>query len=237
VQIGITLPTFSPDAAGVIDAARAAEEAGIDGVFVFDHLWPMGNPARPSLSLYPIAGAVIAATSTIRVGTLVARVGLLPDEVVLASLGGLAQLAEGRLIAAIGTGDSSSADENERLGIPYPSAGSRRQHLAGVAGELRRAGIETWIGGGAAATNQIARATGSTLNLWGASPELLRRSAAAGYEVSWAGPLPKDGSASSVLRSVAQAGATWSVWGWPQSLELVLVARQAAGIETTWGSM
>jgi alkanesulfonate monooxygenase SsuD/methylene tetrahydromethanopterin reductase-like flavin-dependent oxidoreductase (luciferase family) len=237
VKIGITLPTFSPDAAGVLDAARAAEEAGIDGVFVFDHLWPMGDPARPSLSLYPIAGAVIAATSTIRVGTLVARVGLLPDEVVLASLGSLAHLSAGRLIAAIGTGDASSADENARLGIPYPSAVSRRQRLEGVAGALRAAGIETWIGGGAPATNEIARATGSTLNLWGASPEVLRRSVVAGYEVSWAGPLPKDGSAGAVLRSVAHAGATWAVWGWPQSVEVVVAASKEAGSGPARGSM
>ncbi len=178
MQIGVTLPTFSPDAAGVMAAARAAEEAGVHGVFVFDHLWPMGNPARPALSVYPMLGALVASTSRVHIGTLVARIGLLPDEVVLASLGSLADMAAGRLVAAIGTGDSSSSEENDRLGIPYPSATSRRERLALAAEQLTGAGIETWIGGGARSTNDDARATGATLNLWGAEPETVRAEAA-----------------------------------------------------------
>ena len=230
MQIGITLPTFSPDADGVVEAARAAEEAGLHGVFAFDHLWPMGSPSRPALALYPVLGAVLASTRRIRVGTLVARIGLLPDEVVLASLGSLAQMAEGRLIAAIGTGDSASADENEQLGIPYPSARWRRDRLRHVAEALQAAGIDTWIGAGHRATSEIARATGSTLNLWDAEPEELRAERTAGTAVSWAGPLPGDGSAAGRLRAIEAAGATWAVWGWPQSLELVVAAAAEAGI-------
>jgi alkanesulfonate monooxygenase SsuD/methylene tetrahydromethanopterin reductase-like flavin-dependent oxidoreductase (luciferase family) len=229
MQIGITLPSFNPDAGAVISAAQAAEDAGLHGVFLFDHLWPMGDPTRPALSLYPIAGAVLACTKRIVVGSLVARIGLLPDEVVLASLRSLAQLASGRFIAAIGTGDASSADENERYGIPYPSADNRRYRLRNVARELQTAGIETWIGGGAAATNEIARETGATLNLWDASPEQLRAAEQA-VPVSWAGPLPKDGSAPQVLRALEDAGATWAVWGWPRSLELVVATAEEADI-------
>jgi alkanesulfonate monooxygenase SsuD/methylene tetrahydromethanopterin reductase-like flavin-dependent oxidoreductase (luciferase family) len=230
VQIGVTLPTFSWDAVGAIRSAQAAERAGVHGVFVFDHLWPMGDPSRPALSAYPMVAAVLASTKRIRVGTLVARIGLLPDEVVLASLGSLAQLAEGRFIAALGTGDSSSADENEKFGIPYPSADSRRERLGRVAEQLQGAGIDTWIGGGAPATNDLARATGATLNLWGATPAAVEAEAAQGSPVSWAGPLRKDGSAGEVLRAVQGAGATWAVWGWPRSLELVVATAAEAGI-------
>jgi hypothetical protein len=42
--------------------------------------------------------------------------------------------------------------------------------------------------------------------------------------------LPKDGSAAHVLRAVAGAGATWAVWGWPQSLELVVSTAADAGV-------
>lgn len=230
MKIGVTLPTFQPDAGAVIATARAAEEAGLHGVFVFDHLWPMGSPDRPALSVYPIVAAVLASTGSIRVGTLVARIGLMPDEVVLASLASLAQIAGGRLIAAVGTGDSSSADENQRLGIPYPSAASRRARLQHVAAELQLAGIETWIGAGGVSTNAIARATRSTLNFWGAEPELIRARTADGSPVSWAGSLPKDGSASGILAAVAQAGASWAIWGWPQSLDVVVAAAAGAGI-------
>ncbi|MHB1771487.1 MAG: LLM class flavin-dependent oxidoreductase [Acidimicrobiales bacterium] len=231
MRIGITLPSFSADAGAVIDTARAAEKAGIHGVFVFDHLWPTGSPQRPALAAYPIVAAVLAATRTIRVGTLVARIGLLPDEVVLACLGGLAVIAQGRLIAGLGTGHSPSADENERLGIPYPSARVRRARLGEVGAALEGAGIETWIGAGTEETNELAGSLGATLNLWGAHPDRVRDIAAGGGAVSWAGPFPKDDSAPEVLESLSRAGATWAVWGWPPSVESVVSAAGRARIE------
>lgn len=231
MRIGITLPSFSADAGAVIDTARAAEQAGIHGVFVFDHLWPTGSPQRPALAAYPLVAAVLAATRTIRVGTLVARIGLLPDEVVLACFGGLTTIAEGRLIAGLGTGDSTSADENERLGIPYPSARTRRSRLGEVGAVLQGAGIETWVGAGTQATNELAGSLRATLNLWGAHPDRVRDIAAGGGAVSWAGPFPKDGSAPEVLESMARAGASWAVWGWPPSVESVVSAAVRARIE------
>ena len=54
VRIGVTLPSFREDASAV-DAAILAERLGLDGVFVFDHLWPIGQPDRPALSAMPLA--------------------------------------------------------------------------------------------------------------------------------------------------------------------------------------
>lgn len=231
MRIGITLPTFSPDARGVIEAARAAEDRGLHGVFVFDHLWPMGDPSRPSMYVYPTAAAVLASTRRICVGTLVSRIGLLPDEVVVASLLGLYNIASDRFIAGIGTGDLASADENERLGIPYLGAAARRAGLSRVAVQLQAAGVETWVGGGTPDTNDVARDAAATLNLWGATPETVRSEIELGGTVSWAGPLPKDrGIAAATLRAVADAGATWAVWGWPESLDAVVEVTAAAGI-------
>jgi alkanesulfonate monooxygenase SsuD/methylene tetrahydromethanopterin reductase-like flavin-dependent oxidoreductase (luciferase family) len=231
VRIGITLPTFSPDARGVIEAARAAEEIGLHGVFVFDHLWPMGEVSRPSMSLHPTVAAVLESTAHICVGTLVSRVGLLPEEVVTASLLGLHLIGGNRFIAAIGTGDRASADENERLGIPYHGSARRQASLRRVASRLREAGIETWIGGGERATNDVALGIGATLNLWAASPQRLQAERDLGATVSWAGPLPKDRTkAAETLRAVDAAGATWAVWGWPASLDTVVEVATAAGI-------
>ena len=39
VRVGLTLPSFVEDPEIPIAVARAAEAAGIDAVFVFDHLW------------------------------------------------------------------------------------------------------------------------------------------------------------------------------------------------------
>ena len=76
VKVGITLPQFRDEADSALDAARRAEDAGHRRVFCFDHLWPMGQPGRPALSSGPLLGALVASTSTISVGTLVARIGL-----------------------------------------------------------------------------------------------------------------------------------------------------------------
>ena len=133
MKIGITLPQFSDDADRVLDAARRAEELGIDGVFCFDHLWPMGQPGRPALSSGPLLGALAAATSTISIGTLVARIGLLPDPVLISVLTSLANLSAGRFIAGIGTGDSKSREENDAYGVPFDDADMRRRRLEAVA--------------------------------------------------------------------------------------------------------
>ena len=60
--------------------ASRAEELGLDGVFCFDHLWPMDQPGRPAIAAWPLLGALVATTRTITIGTLVARIGLLPDD-------------------------------------------------------------------------------------------------------------------------------------------------------------
>ena len=72
MKVGVTLPQFRDEADTALSAARRAEALGIDGVFVFDHLWPMGHPGRPALSSGPLLGALAASTTTIHLGTLVA---------------------------------------------------------------------------------------------------------------------------------------------------------------------
>ncbi len=233
MKIGVTLPTFSPDAGAVLDAARGAEAAGLHGVFSFDHQWPLGHPERPSLSVHPVLGAVAAVTEAIGVGTLVARIGILPDEVLVASIEGLRAIAGDRVIAGLGTGDEASEPEHIRYGLPYLGVASRLERLRAVVERLRAAGIETWVGGGSAATNLMAQAVGATLNLWDASPERIARTVAkSSVPVTWGGPVPGSaGEAASQLRNLGEAGATWAVWAWPSSLERVCEAAALAGVE------
>jgi alkanesulfonate monooxygenase SsuD/methylene tetrahydromethanopterin reductase-like flavin-dependent oxidoreductase (luciferase family) len=231
MRIGITLPIFAADARKVLEVAGEAEQRGIDGVFVFDHLWPIGQPERPALSLYPMLGVVAAATAKVTIGSLVARVGLLPPEVVLASLESVAKIAPGRLVAALGTGDKESEPENQRLGIPVLGPADRRRDLGHVANELRQAGVECWIGAGAKATNELARELGIALNFWDVPADRVRAETEAGVAVTWAGPLPKQpAEAGERLRALAEAGAGWVVWGWPANLDLVQQACDAAGM-------
>ena len=225
MKVGITLPQFRDEGDTALAAARRAEELGIDGVFCFDHLWPMGQPGRPALSSGPLLGALVASTSTIRVGTLVARIGLLPDEVLVEVLCGVQSLSGGRLVAGIGTGDRLSREENEAYGIPFESADVRRERLGSVATVVAAAGVPVWLGGGRPEMVALARATGAAVNVWQLGAEPVAALAAQGVEVTWGGPVGTTvGEASAVLGAVAGAGATWAVCAWPDSLEVVAEA-------------
>ncbi len=40
--------------------AHRALAAGVDGVFCYDHLWPIGQPDRPALAPFPILATLAA---------------------------------------------------------------------------------------------------------------------------------------------------------------------------------
>jgi len=225
VKVGITLPQFRDEADTALAAARRAEELGIDGVFCFDHLWPMGQPGRPALSSGPLLGALAASTTTISLGTLVARIGLLPDQVLVDVLCGVHAISGGRCIAGIGTGDGLSREENEAYGIPFESAGIRRERLGSVAARVAAAGVPVWVGGGRPEMVVLARATGAAVNVWQVSADQVAHLADQGVEVTWGGPVGESpAEARAVLGEVAAAGATWAVCAWPDSIEVVAEA-------------
>ena len=79
MKVGITLPQFRDDAEAAIVTARAAEDAGLDGVFVFDHLWPIGRPERPVLqACFTLLGAIARRPRGADLGPLVAASGWCP---------------------------------------------------------------------------------------------------------------------------------------------------------------
>jgi alkanesulfonate monooxygenase SsuD/methylene tetrahydromethanopterin reductase-like flavin-dependent oxidoreductase (luciferase family) len=225
MKIGVTLPQFGDEAGPAIETARRAEELGLDGVFCFDHLWPIGQPNRSALSSAPLLGAVSAATSSIAVGSLVARIGLVPDDVLVAVISSLSLISGGRIIAGIGPGDHLTRDENDAFGIPFEPADTRRARMAEVGSAIRQRGIPVWIGGGHDKTIQVARELGSAVNLWEGEPRRLAELSESGLEVTWGGPVPgSPEEAVQRLSDVAAAGATWAVWAWPGSLEVVAEA-------------
>ena len=105
------LPTFEASIQPVVATAKAAEAAGLDGVFAFDHLWPIGSPTRPSFAPMPVLSAVAARTESLKVGTLVARMALVGTHTLVERFLTLEALAPGRVIAGLGTGDELSKDE------------------------------------------------------------------------------------------------------------------------------
>jgi alkanesulfonate monooxygenase SsuD/methylene tetrahydromethanopterin reductase-like flavin-dependent oxidoreductase (luciferase family) len=230
IRTGVVLPTFrdSPDAA--LEVARAAFAAGVDGVFCYDHIWPIGQPERPALAPFPVLAAVAAEMADRPtgadgggpyVGTLVARVGLAPNPVLVRQFSTLHHLAPGRVIAGLGTGDRLSEAENVAYGIPFDPPEERWAQLTELASALGQLAMPVWIAGGPAGRTDEARATGAALNVWDAPPALVteRTQGPGGVEVTWAGPPPPSVRAmTQTVRSVAAAGASWAVFGWPVDL-------------------
>ena len=208
MKLGVLLPTFRRGPDDAFAFAREAAEKGLDGVFAYDHLWPMGSPERPSLAPFPLLASVARRHEGLSVGPLVARVGLVSSEHLIEEFLTLASWAPGRVIAALGTGDRLSADENIAYGLEFQSSDERRS-LVRRAGSALCEVMPVWIGAGAEATNTLARTLGVEINLWNATPARVREMSALG-PVNWAGPVPDD--LFTTLDELRDAGATWAVF-------------------------
>jgi alkanesulfonate monooxygenase SsuD/methylene tetrahydromethanopterin reductase-like flavin-dependent oxidoreductase (luciferase family) len=218
VRVGVTLPQFREDPAHALAAARAADDQGLDGVFVFDHLWAIGQPDRPALACWPLLGALAATTTRVVLGTLVARVSLLPDAVLAHQFETLAHIVgTKRVVAGLGTGDRLSEPENVAYGIPFPPLDERLARLADCARRTKALGVQTWIGGRSPAVRRVAVDVGAdALNLWDATPDEVRDAGKdeGGTTVTWGAVTPDDAETlAALLQRLADAGATWAVCG------------------------
>jgi len=211
--VGITVPQFKDDPAPAVDVARRAEAAGLDGVFVFDHLWPLGRPERPVLHCLPLLGALGAETSRVTLGPLVTRVSVLPSPVVVNSLVTLHRMFEGRFVAGLGTGDSLNRAENEAYGLGFGTVAERVQDLREICRELRAAGVRTWVGGMSPAVRRAAAEEADGWNGWGSTdPTEFARAAAEvtslapTAEVTWGGQVLIGRTPEVAMAKLARAG-------------------------------
>ena len=107
---GIYLPTHGPfaDARVLADLARRAEEAGWDGAFVWDELLPILPRWDRTADTMVCLTAMAAATTSIRLGQLVAPVAKLRPEVFAHQTATLDHLSGGRLVVGVGLGNPPS---------------------------------------------------------------------------------------------------------------------------------
>jgi alkanesulfonate monooxygenase SsuD/methylene tetrahydromethanopterin reductase-like flavin-dependent oxidoreductase (luciferase family) len=188
VRVGLTLPSFQSDPERVLSVARAAEDAGLDGVFLFDHLFRRRGDAadaerRPALELLTMTAAVAAATSRVVVGTLVARATLRPPAVLRAAFDTFARIAPGRVIAGLGGGDDESVAEDSAFGVlagdPAPAGSGiaaaepgayRLERLGATVEALTGRGYPVWVAGVSPAAVRIAAERADGWNRWGGGP-------------------------------------------------------------------
>jgi alkanesulfonate monooxygenase SsuD/methylene tetrahydromethanopterin reductase-like flavin-dependent oxidoreductase (luciferase family) len=224
VRVGLTLPSFVEDPEIPIAVARAAEAAGLDAVFVFDHLWRGDAPRRPALECFALLGAIAAETSTIRVGTLVARATLRPAATLANGFATAQRVSGGRLIAGIGTGDSQSRAENEAFGLEFGTMIDRVGALHDAVRASRGGDYPVWVGGRAAQVREIV-ALADGWNVWGANPHefaresTLVREIAHAATITWGGlVLMGEDAAAAAAKAATRSLASGVIVGGPQRI-------------------
>jgi alkanesulfonate monooxygenase SsuD/methylene tetrahydromethanopterin reductase-like flavin-dependent oxidoreductase (luciferase family) len=178
--LGLTLPQFSERPEPALDACRAAWELGFGGVFVFDHLWPLGQPERPALEGWTLLAALAAQVRRdpggFRVGTLVTRAGLRNPGLVARMAATVGEIAGEPPIIGIGRGDAANRDENQAFGLPFGDPAERTAALEATVAALRGprgGGPEVWVGGTGPGALALAGRLGDAWNGWGRTPEEL----------------------------------------------------------------
>ena len=106
MRFGLSLPGFGNgvDAAVVMDWAVAAERAGWDGFFLWDHLFAFGPGPIPVVDPWIALTAAACATTSIRLGTLVTPLPRRRPLVVARQTATLDRLSGGRLTLGVGSG-------------------------------------------------------------------------------------------------------------------------------------
>jgi len=149
MRLGLALPQYDYSVAGesplpwarVVEWARTAEEAGLDSLWLSDHLFldvaKYGGPSDrqgcldPVVALAALAGEVTRA----RLGTLVLCEALRPAAVLAKSLASLDVVCDGRLDVGIGAGWYEP--EYAAIGMEMPGPGERLDRLREAVAVLR----------------------------------------------------------------------------------------------------
>ena len=167
--LSISLSGDLADPGLLADVAVAAEPAGWDGVFVWDHLW--NRTLVPFADPFVTLAAIAMATDRVRIGTMVTALPRRRPQLVAQSTTSLDRLSNGRMVLGLGLGVDSygeysvfeepAIDDRARAtaldagisllqqmlaGEPVEGSGGRVTTPAGV----QRPRVPMWVAGRAA---------------------------------------------------------------------------------------
>jgi len=139
LHIGLILPLHGTQFTDVLAAARAAETARFDELWVPDHWLNQGRPQAGVLECWTVLSAVAAVTQRIGVGTLVLSTPLRQPLWLVKAAATLATLAPDRLTLGLGAGGFTYFDTCAQFGFPVLSPSERVAHVAETLAVLRTA--------------------------------------------------------------------------------------------------
>jgi F420-dependent oxidoreductase-like protein len=112
----------------ILERARLAEDAGLEGVWVFDHFKALyGDPSGPALEAWTLLAGLARETSRVRLGTLVTGMTHRHPSVLATEVVTLDHLSSGRVECAVGA--AWNEPEHGELGIPFPPLAERMDRL------------------------------------------------------------------------------------------------------------
>jgi len=242
VKLGITLPSFRDDPELALAVARAADAAGLDGVFAFDHLFRLTSDGRrrPALEMLTLLGAVAVETRRITIGPLVARATLRPAATLANGLDTLARIVgSGRLLVTVGAGDAESREENETFGLGFGTVDDRVEALRVSVAGCRDRGYPVWAAGTDPSVRAVAAVEADGWNRWGGSAEQFRaeaglvRAAAtrSPFAVSWAGLAVIGATEADAVAKAERLGTSAPVTGGPERVADAVRSYAQAGAE------
>src|SRR5829696_4169735 len=150
MRISVTVTGFSwPGGPAALahhlsDVVRAADESGIDTVWVADHLLqadPGSNPDAEMLEAYTTLGFLAARSERVRLGTMVSAATYRPPALLVKAVTTLDVLSGGR--AWLGVGAGYHEEEARRMQLPLPPVAERFERLA----EALELAPQLWDGG------------------------------------------------------------------------------------------
>jgi F420-dependent oxidoreductase-like protein len=128
MRLGIDIAQHQQTWDEIVRRARLAEDAGLDGVWVFDHFKALyADPMGPCLEAWTLLAGLARETSTIRLGTLVTGMTHRHPSVLATEVITLDHLSAGRVECAVGA--AWNEQEHRELGIPFPPAAERLDRL------------------------------------------------------------------------------------------------------------
>jgi alkanesulfonate monooxygenase SsuD/methylene tetrahydromethanopterin reductase-like flavin-dependent oxidoreductase (luciferase family) len=108
---GVAVPNFGEEPAGLIELGVAAEEAGFDGFFLWDHIvFSHRDDGPPIIDPWLVLAVVAARTSRIKLGTMITPVPRRRPWQLARQTATLDRLSGGRVILGVGIGSPSYAD-------------------------------------------------------------------------------------------------------------------------------
>jgi F420-dependent oxidoreductase-like protein len=145
INIGNFTSPGGPESIGpsLLDVARAADESGMDTLWVGDHLIqanPYDTTGHDMLEAYTALGFLAARTERVRLGVMVTAVTFRPPSLLVKAVTSLDVLSGGRAWFGIGAGYNEA--EARAMGLPLPPTAERFERLE----ETLRLAKQMWSG-------------------------------------------------------------------------------------------